>query len=123
MVVRETTSINKVLIYGIAMGKRNKTVILPSSEKTFLKEVLECLKKRSKALKSKTSVFTCERVLVEIEGNRLEKIEITTSPSHSSSKSFPLVINIWENRGIHLTFSEWKNKLRQFLQFLTEYKI
>ena len=91
------------------MGNKNQ-LIFPNSRSPFLMEFLESLKKRSKALKHKTSSLTCERVLTEHDGRRLERIDVEITPGFSASKSFPCSFKLWEDRWISISLCEWKNE-------------
>ena len=92
------------------MSSKHFSRATPTSKSTFITEVLESLRKRRKSLKHKCSKIECDRVYVEEEGERFEKLEISLSPGHSSSPSCILHIGVWEDRWIQLSFSEWKGK-------------
>jgi len=81
---------------------------IPNSGDPFINAFLDSLKRRRKAFKHKSSSITCERVLVDVDKKRLEKIELTIKPLHSHVKSSPLCVDIWEDRWIELSFSGWK---------------
>ncbi len=91
------------------MSKRRKTVVLPESENEFLSSVLYALRKRSKALKNSSSVLRCDRVFVERDDDRYEKLELELRPEHSGAKRCPLNAHALEVPVVAVSLAEWKN--------------
>ena len=90
------------------MRRNGASFIVPQAKNKFLEEFLSGIKKRRKTLKYKASKIVCERLIVEMDGNRLEKVEFEFNPLYSESGRCPLQFDVWEDRWIDLSFSEWK---------------
>lgn len=70
---------------------------LPTSDQLWIADVLDGLRRRSRALKHKTHSVECERVFEEADGKRTERLDLTLRQSRSS-QSFVLRAKIWEDR-------------------------
>ncbi|MEM8501377.1 MAG: hypothetical protein AAF542_25435 [Pseudomonadota bacterium] len=92
------------------MITRKGTIIIPRANNEFLNDYLSGIKKRSKAIKHRVSDIVCERLIVEIDGKRLEKIEFELIPLHGLNRRCVLQFDVWEDRWIDLLFEEWKNR-------------
>jgi hypothetical protein len=62
------------------MGKKAPMLEIPSSDNQFLSDYLFAIKKRRKSLVYKSSSIKCERLLVDHNGKRFEKVEFTLNP-------------------------------------------
>ena len=70
---------------------------LPISDHEWITDVLDGLRRRSRALKHKLHSVECERVFEEAGGNRTERIDLTFRQSRSS-KGVVLRAKIWQDR-------------------------
>ena len=65
----------------------------PEFQSALLGDLVNSLKKRSKALKHKTETLSCERVLVEEGSVRVEKLELVMS----SYRRVALRFSLWDD--------------------------
>jgi hypothetical protein len=72
-------------------------VPLPTSDQAWIADVLDGLRRRSRALKHKTHSVECERVFEEADGQRIERLDLTLRHSRSS-QGFVLRAKTWEDR-------------------------
>src|SRR5262245_21939179 len=70
---------------------------LPTSDHSWISDVLDGLRRRSRALKHKTHSVECDRVFEEAAGKRTERVDITFRKSRSS-QGFVLRAKIWQDR-------------------------
>lgn len=77
--------------------RRNLMLPLPTSDHAWIADVLDGLRRRSRALRHKMHSVECERVFEEVEGERTERIDITLRQSRSS-QGFVLRAKIWQDR-------------------------
>jgi hypothetical protein len=70
---------------------------LPTSDHAWIADVLDGLRRRSRALKHKTHSVECERAFEEADGKRTERIDITLRRSRSS-QGLVLRAKIWQDR-------------------------
>jgi hypothetical protein len=70
---------------------------LPNSDHAWIVDVLDGLRRRSRALKHKTHSVECERVFEEANGKRIERIDLTLRQSRSSH-GLVLRAKIWQDR-------------------------
>ena len=70
---------------------------LPTSDHAWIANVLDGLRRRSRALRHKMYSVECERVFEEAEGKRTERLDLTLRQSRSS-QGFVLRAKIWQDR-------------------------
>jgi len=73
---------------------------LPKFKNTFLEEIVSALRKRSKALKHKTSRISIDRIYEVNDDERCEKLELNIDPI--LPKKCNCEVFIWEDRWIWL---------------------
>jgi len=82
------------------MGRKSVNLIIPNSDDAFLSEFLTSLKKRSKSLKYNNQTIKCEKVYVEEDDARSEKIELEIHPYITNAK---MHIDIWHDRWVSVS--------------------
>jgi|CXWL01.1.fsa_nt_gi hypothetical protein len=70
---------------------------LPTSDHAWIADLLDGLRRRSRALKYKMHSVECERVIEEADGERTERIDLTLRQSRSR-QGLVLRAKIWEDR-------------------------
>jgi len=82
---------------------KTKHFVIPGSDNDFLSDILFSIKKRSKSLRYRSSEISVERVFEEVDGERLEKVELEIQPSSGDAK---LLIEVWQDRWVVVSCSE-----------------
>lgn len=67
-----------------------------AAQSAFLSEVLECLRRRGKALKHKNATPSVDRIIEAKDGRSVERIEIVCQPR----KHQTLKLIVWEDRDV-----------------------
>jgi hypothetical protein len=70
---------------------------LPTSDHAWITDVLDGLRRRSRAFKHKMHSVECERVFEEENGKRIERLDLTLKRTRSS-QGFVLRAKIWQDR-------------------------
>jgi hypothetical protein len=74
-------------------------MIFPQPYAPFLIDVVDALRKRSKALKFRVKSLICDRVIERKGDDEVEKIELTITPHQDRAKT-QIRLHFWEDRWI-----------------------
>ena len=80
-------------------------LIIPSSDNAAIADFLLALRKRSRALKGKFRLMSCDKVIDRADGTTREKVELKLQKTRSS-KSLTIRTHFWDDRWVWIDARE-----------------